>query len=245
MQDLSIPELREGSSGILNERLAALERLPTASYFKSEIEAKLAALAALPEAITRLPLAELLKLLDVTHDRWIRASHWVLSAAEACPTTPEALQRSIETIRERYVSGLDETRAPYAVEAAKARQRGETLAGDEALLRSIPTPDGQTLFAWLASYVEAGKEIGGGLSNRADKLGASGDASRAGALRSELIGLYGELRGAIRLQLKAQPALPRTLEADILGQLDEFQRLAVQRRKKGTPADATTTTTNA
>lgn len=237
MNDLSIRELREASSDLLEKRLASLARLPTGDYFKTAITEKLGAVAALPDSITKLPLSELLKLLDKSHDQWARTIHFLLRAAEECPTMPESTAKTVELIRERYMSGLNEIRDPYGVEAQRGRERAQKLPGDQAALTALATPDGRTLFDWVSNYVDAGKSIGGGLSGRADQLASSGDASQAGKLRSELIGLYGELRAAIRLQLKAQADLPRTLEDDILGNFDELQRLAVQRRKKAQPPE--------
>ena len=232
MNDLSIRELREASSDLLDKRMASLGRLPTGDYFKNAITEKLSAISALPDSITKLPLSELLRLLDKSHDQWARSIHYLVRAAEECPTMPESTGKTIELIRERYMSGLNETRDPYGVEAQRGRERAEKLPGDQNALTAVATPDGRNLFDWISSYVDAGKSIGGGLSGRADQLASSGDASQAGRLRSELIGLYGELRAAIRLQLKAQSDLPRTLEDDILGNFDELQRLALQRRKK-------------
>lgn len=237
MNDLSIRELLEGASELLDKRSAALARLPTGSYFKAAIAEKVTLLRALPESLATLPLAELLKLLDKNYDQWGRCIHYLLRAAEECPTMPTTHEDAVALVRGRYMTGLKELLEPYGVEAQRGRERSDLAVADEAVLRTIATPDGRNLFDWVSAYATAGKAIGGGLTGRADELSSAGDAPRAGVLRSETIGLFGELRAAIRLQLKAQPDLPRTLEADILGNFDELQRLAAQRRKKAPAAE--------
>lgn len=240
VNDLSVIELLNGSDDLLAGRQVHLLLLKNGAWFAGEVKRQRDALAAAPEPQKVLPRVERLRAEDQTSDAWGRAIHHLALALEACPTTSPTTREATNIVRQRYMTGLSETRAAYAVEAGEAARKKQLLdADDQARLAAVPAPNGETLLAWVEHYIAAGMALGVTLSGRADDLAVATPEANAGAQRSELIGLLGTLRADIRLALRVDPALPRTLEADVLGLFDEMQRLAEQRRNGPPPGGGT------
>jgi len=231
VHELSLTDLRSGLEDLLERRLPALERVPNGTWFASQFRTLRGAIAALPADTDALPLALRLRALDATHDAWGRALHHLVVAVEELPGAGAAAMRAAATVRAHYMTGLVETRSGYLIEAGRAQHRRATLAADAVALKAVSTPDGRTLDVWVERYIAAGEALAEALSGRSDEAASpsAADARTSQSLRSELIALIGDLRAVVRLALRADPSLPRTLEDDVIGAFLERQRLAEQR----------------
>lgn len=223
---LTIDEIENGIDDLLGKRADALAKLSAGASFKTLFARKREELRAIPKALRGLPRAEMLRVLDLTHDRHLRALDLFRRFLQVWPNSTPALAQAAALLVEEFVTGSGETQAPYAVEAQRAADRAGKIATHKAVLDGVMMPDGSPLTAAVQSYTSAGAELGATHSGRADDLAGRGDASRAGAIRGEVIGLFADLRTAIRRDLQANPGLSATLEADVLGFVDELQRLA-------------------
>lgn len=206
----------------------------------ARFEAKLRKLydgfAALPEAVLKMPLADVLASLDEGHDAWGRAIHFLARAVEEGPKELAPLAPVVALVRERYMPRLSEIQAAYAVQDQRGQDRLARLASDAPALGAVPTPDGRTLRDWIESYAVSGTKLGTTLGQRAEHLAGSSPTPGLASfteLRSGLIGTVGQLRRQIELDLDNDDALPRTLLSDVLGHLDEVVRLSEARAKTG------------
>jgi hypothetical protein len=107
-------------------------------------------------------------------------------------------------------------------------------------LRSIPLPEGRTLYDAAEAFVTSGESLAALLSQRADRLN---DAERgaARALRVQSIRMLTALRTG--LEVAAESGAPDT--ADVIGHLFGFldQRIALRLRPAPTTPTATTAPT--
>ncbi len=239
MRRLETVELRNVLRNLLTERQAALAKVTHGGQYQANLGAVLAALDNLPEGIAKLPLVELLALLDDDHDDWGKAIDYLMKAVEEGPAALAPLKPAVELVRSRYMARLAEVRAPYAVEDQRGRDRLGTLEADKAALDAITAVDGRPLSAWIADYATAGTKLGEGLSDRADTVGAATtpkDAATVQTLRSDAIRLIGNLRSQIELDILNNAETPRTLADDVLGYIDEISRLAEGRVRPAKPA---------
>ena len=118
----------------------------------------------------------------------------------------------------------EEMRASYADEAAAAKRRRETLEATPQLaadLALFPVPGGGTLLDWVGLHLGAGLHLSTLLSGRADL--DNGARRGAGVLRVQTVALLNRARAAVADDVEANPALPRDLDGQIFGFLDELE----------------------
>jgi len=234
MRRLETVELRNALRNLLTERLAALTKVTHGANYQANLQRVLTALDNLPEGLAKLPLVELLALLDIDHDDWGKAIDYLIRAIEEGPAALAPLRPVAELVRARYMTQLAEIRSPYAVEDQRGRDRLATLPADAATLDRVTALDGRALSAWISDYATAGTKLGDNLSNRADTVAAATaplDATTVQALRGEVLQIVGKLRNQIALDLEHNSDLPHTLQGDVLGYIDELSRLAELRAR--------------
>jgi len=229
---LSIAEIIVALHDLLDKRRSVLARLSSGNVFCKLLGDVLAQLEALPPALRGLPRSQLLKDFDQEHDRYLRVLNLIRQLLMLWPGATPAMLEASEGLDEHFVGSTD-GKLPYAKEVQLASTRAAKLESFRSVFDAVPTPDGGTLTALIERYLTAARALGDNLSGRADDLAARTDASQAAALRGRAVGLVGDLRTAVRRDLEADPALPRTLEADLLGYVDELDRLASGRVKSG------------
>jgi len=246
VRDLTIDELILALDDLLGKRGPELAKLSSGKSFRTLLSRIRGQLAALPEALRGLPRAELLRALDLNHDRRHRALSHLRQAIELWPDATAAMKRAAALLASDFVVEASETQAPYAVEAQKAEERLLKLPAAEPVLAAVSTPDGSTLVTWVRAFLEAGRTIGTTLSGRADDLATRPDGKQAGALRGTTIGLLSDLRTTVARELEADTdaTLPRSLDADIFGYVDELQRLAAARASNASNVAAPAGPTN-
>ncbi|MBI5496622.1 MAG: hypothetical protein HY904_16500 [Deltaproteobacteria bacterium] len=233
---LTIDEMERVIDDLLARRSPALARLSAGGIYRALLEKKQAELKALPPALRGLPRAEQLRLLDVDHDRCIRAINYLREALEAWPYATPAMRAASATLVTHFITGPGMTQKPYGVQSRVAAEAEPKLTTHGPALAAVPTPDGANLKVWVEKYVAAGKALGSSHSGRADDLAGRGDGAAAAPLRGALIGIFVDLRTAIARELEVNAALPRSLEDDVLGYLDELERLALARAAGPTAA---------
>lgn len=242
MLHLSINEIILSLHDLLERRGAALARVSSGAAYRKLLANVLAELEALPAAMRGLPRAELLRALDLSHDLNVRIMNLFRQLLVIWPEPTPAMASAAQVLGDHF-AGSSDSQLPYAKEAQLAAARAPKLDGFRPVLDAVPTPDGGTATALVERYLKAGSDLGDNLSGRADDRAARPDASRAGALRGRAIGLVSDLRTAIQRDREADPSLPATLEADVLGYVDELERLAASRAASPTgtapPADTT------
>ncbi|PKN56198.1 MAG: hypothetical protein CVU56_17445 [Deltaproteobacteria bacterium HGW-Deltaproteobacteria-14] len=242
MLHLSITEIILGLHDLLDKRGAALAKVSSGAAYRKLLTTVLAELEALPPAVRGLPRADLLKALDLSHDLYVRVMNLLRQLMAIWPDPTPAMTTAAEVLGQHFV-GSSDGQLPYAKEAQLAAARAPKLDAYRAVLDAVPTPDGRTVTALVERYLKTGQDLGDTLSARADDRAARADASRAGALRGRAIGLVSDLRTAIQRDREADPTLPATLEADLLGYLDELERLAASRAASPSASEAPATGT--
>lgn len=234
MRRLETLEFLNALTDLVTKRAEALGQVTYGVRFLAAANALIAGFAALPEAISRLPLSDLLALLDDEHDDWGAAIDHLIKAIEEGPDALAPLRPAAELVRSRYMSKRSEVLASYATQDQRGRDRLASLDADKGVLDRVTALDGRPLSAWLGDYANAGTKLGDGLAGRVDTLAAgstSADAKSVQTLRGETRTFVTKLRQQIQADLENNPALPRTLEADVLGYFDELSRLADARAK--------------
>lgn len=218
-------------------RSAALARVDGDGIFKDELTALLTELADLPPELRGIPMKELMREADASFDRdgmILRLSHQVIALLTA--PTADALA-AVGSIGELVPLGI--TRAPYSTEAAHAATHAEALERHRAALSAIALPcdDTPTLFAVVERFVKSGLELDRLSSQRGHVTREAGDRAGAGALRSRAIGALHALREHVARALRLKRELPRDLDGQIFGFLDELQRLAAERAARRAARD--------
>jgi|GEM_PF-4646468 len=137
------------------------------------------------------------------------------------------------------------TQQSYAAEAHHAQTIAPDLPSHEPALAAVSLPAEDTPNLWTVAqrFVASGVELDRLGSNRGQTVTMQGDRFGAGALRGRAIGTLHSLREHVARALEARDDLPRDLDGNIFGYLDELQRLATGRASGGERAsDAPTPT---
>ena len=239
MNDLELSELQTGLVELVRgERKNVLQRSQASVIYLPVLDALLDKTEALPAEALKLPRVELLKGADLRRDNLARAAYFLSQAVLSHPDSSPELEAAAALCVERFVPSLAVTRDTYAENTRKAGLHAGELTTHQAALARVPTPDGKTLADWMAAFVEAGAEVGRIHQGRSDELAVAGNREGAGPLRSEIVGALGELRVVVQREVATNPALSRTLEAEVFGYFDELQRLAAQRKASAAPSPA-------
>ncbi|MRG93318.1 hypothetical protein [Polyangium spumosum] len=216
---------------LLDKRRPDLLLSKAGAYYETDLEEQLAAIEALPPALTGAPLAATLDTLNDTHDGFGAAIYLTtevyLRLPSAIPSTVEAAQR----IRAAFIPQMVELSASYAVQADRAIERKPLLVSMKKDLEHFPLANGGTLLDAAKGFLDAGEQIHYALSDRADVPKAA--RKQAAQLRSSAVGVLGRLRDDLVREIKKNPALPRDLEAKVFGYLDTLE--AMQKDGKTSP----------
>ncbi|MRG96459.1 hypothetical protein [Polyangium spumosum] len=220
---LNLADLKLGLDDLLGQRLPALTQSSLGKSYVPALSIKKNLVDDLPPALTGgRPLAEELEETDGEYDGLGGAIYFTTEAYLRFPGADPILVAAAKRIRAAFIPELDELRDSYADEAAAATTREGKLTELEADLKLFPTAYGGTLHDWATAYVTTGKKLSTLLSQRAD-AGTDGRKS-AGKLRSECVALLNRVRGAVADDVAISPDLPRDLDAQVFGYLDELEQ---------------------
>ena len=184
-------------------------------------------LSNLPEELT-LPLTYELKITDGTHDDLGGSIYHFCRAYELNPTVG-ALSLIAKKIRDLYVPRLGELRKSYPDEAAKALENSRALEEMEEDLNKFPVGEGKTLYNWVSDFLDAGKELGRLLNQRA-KIKANTKIDNqmkqhAGGVRSSVIGTLNRFRATLKDEIAISTELQEDLDSRLFSFFDELNSL--------------------
>jgi len=229
MRNLSLTDLRAGLADLFHHRSDALKATQTGKLYGPMLAAKRKALDHLDDVAGR-PPGELSEA-DAQHDG-LGTAIWHQTEAVLCHpfTTPEQ-REAAKRIREAFIPDLGVLSDSYAEEAAAAEENRPKLVTLEAELRSLPTPDGKTLYDWASAFVEHGTKLAELLAARSQAKGVEFVRQQT-TLRVTTLGLLGRFRAALRDELAEHPQMPRDLDQRIFGKFDELVEKASPPSKK-------------
>jgi hypothetical protein len=209
----------------LDQRRALLEKSTVGTVYLPLLDQRRREIEALPPAVVEAgaPHADALRDTDLKHDALGEAIYFLGRALEEHPATPPEVRAAARGTRLWMVPRRAVLRRSYADEAAAALDHRRELAGMEAQLRLVPVPGG-TLYDWAQEYIATGEALHELLTKRADAAPTIDQKTRlaAGHLRSSTLGLLNRMRQALTDELAANPNLPRDLEAQLFGYMDEL-----------------------
>ncbi|MDC0745061.1 hypothetical protein [Polyangium mundeleinium] len=224
MRYLSLAALKVAFADLFGERHAALVQSGAGKTYEPILLAKKQQIDALPVALTGgKPLAEAIAEADDMHDGFGAAIWHLTEAYGRWPKAPPHVRTAIERVRAAFIPQLDDLQATYVKEVHAAIENRKRLESLKADLQLIPVADGRTLLDWVEGYVGAAEQIGALLSQRADAdTGARRDAGR---IRTATLAVLGRFRGALGDEIAVNPALPRDLDAQVFGFIDQLGQM--------------------
>ena len=231
MRNLTLGDLDIGLRDLLTERHANLTLLICRQVYLPQIQAQYALIEALAPALAGRALADELGEADFLHDGFGGGIWDYTEALLHAPDVSEATRAAVKRVREAFVPRRSLLADSYAEEAAAAKKNQPKLAELEADLKSLPLPDGKSLYDWALGFVEAGNTLGTLLSARASVEADAHNDGKNNQLRKSTIKLLHRFREAVRDEIELHASLPRDLEGRIFGLLDE---LSARRAKKKT-----------
>lgn len=231
MRNLTLADLGEGLADLLDHRAKSLESTQTGKLYGPILAAKRKAVDHALKVALETKAGDLSET-DAQHDG-LGGAIWHFTEAVLCqPFVAVERREAARRIRDAFIPDLSVLSDSYADEAAAAKANRPKLNALEAELRMLPTPDGHTLYEWALAFVDKGDELARKLAARTQ--GSALEAFRQQtALRVTTIGLIGRFRASLRDELKENPALPATIEADLFSGLDGLS----QRRAESNPAN--------
>lgn len=236
MRSLTLDDLRLGFKDLLEAHAEDLERSVTGKLYRPLLEQKAAEIESLrASALGKAPFAAELAEADAAHDALGAAIHYMTQALLLHPGIDETTKDLAQRAQQTFVPALGILQARYADQAAFALRKRPAFDELRPELERIPMPDGSSLAAWVAAFLDQGDRIGRLLDERAE-AGVKEEKSprRPGAVRSSALGLLGRFRQAIRDEAAMNRDLPDDYEARLfafLEQLDQTRAEAAKRRK--------------
>lgn len=221
MRHILLESLQIGLDDLLSKRLPALQsfangaaNIPLLTMYQNRI-------ADLPKVLLGRPLVDELETTDELHDNLGGGVFYITEAYLRHGNTSPEIIAAAKQIRAELIPALDSLSATYESEASMARLHRDRLTSLKPLLDLFPVVGG-TLYDWANEFVTAGEKIDQLLSKRADAK----DRAEASALRSDTIGLLNRLRKSLKAEQKANPALPKDLDAQVFGYFDLLESKA-------------------
>lgn len=239
MQHLTLSDLKLGLTDLFDKRRSALQRSSAGKTYEPMLAKKLDEISALPPAVVGgKAFAAELDETDTEHDGLGKAVWHMTEAYLQHPHVSQETAAAAARIRRAFIPALSELKASYADEATAALERKKILEEHKADLERFPVAEGETLYHWISGFLDAGERLHTTLSDRADVKETS--RKGAGALRAATIGLLSRLRAGLADEVEHTPELPRDLDAQVFGYLDELHapRAAAARAKKAKKAAA-------
>jgi hypothetical protein len=137
------------------------------------------------------------------------------------PLASQARKDVALRVRQTFLPALSYLTLPHADEVLNAKKNRDHLPEMKTDLESFKVED-QSLYEVVVAFLDAGDTRGKLLSQQASQEAASAtDRTEAARLRPKVIGLLGNLRGAMLDEVTHTPTLPPNLEAQVFGLLDD------------------------
>jgi hypothetical protein len=237
LRHIPLSSLYLGLEDLFGKRRQSLVSFANGAANEKLLVAQRDRIKALPPELLGRPLVDELSNTDARHDGVGAAIWFTVEAYERHPDTTPDLLAAGRKIRAAFITGLDELKATYEVEAEAAKRRRTSLVDLKAELTMFPVAGGLTVLEWATQFVDAGEQLSTLLSKRADAKARK----LAGEIRARTVGLLNRVRAALLDEMSNDPALPATLEQDVFGYLDDMEEKAAEayaEEKKAAPAKA-------
>jgi hypothetical protein len=221
----TINDIRLFLDDVIEKRKASLLLLSAGAKLHKLFSNLRDSLLALPiSGPQNLPLTKELDAADGAFDGDGRFIFYMYEAYQNLPGFDPVLLAALKLVRDRFVPTLDVLSKNYRDEAAWVKERQEELSTYEKTLKTFPIVGGKTLYDVAVDFIEQGRLLSDLLSDRAIQLDAEVSKSRKDVSRilNSTIGLVGQCRSAIDIELKADDSTPRDLEAQVLGYYDQL-----------------------
>jgi hypothetical protein len=248
MRNLTLGDLKIGLKDLFDNRAVHYQLTTMGGSYIPLLAAKRKAIDALPASLTgSRPLADELSATDDRHDGFGYAILRGCESILALPTASPELKKSARDTMTTFVPEVRALHDSYGDEAAVAHKNRVHLEQLEALLKSIPVPTGETMYAWVKAFLDEGDKLGKLLSDRALIEAGTFSAGEITSLRMSTIGLIRRFRDGVADEMAENKELPRNLDALIFGYFDELSERRAKSPKTDVaaaeakpPADATT-----
>lgn len=237
---LSLTSLKLGLKDLFEKRHDDLNLSKAGQFYEPALKEQREEIDALPPILTGgAPLAKELDDLDGVHDGLGAAIFYVTEVYFRLPNAAPATVEAARRVRAAFIPELGELSATYATEAERAIARKPLLSSMKTDLELFPLVGGGTLLDTATSFLAAGEQLHGMLSDRADAT--PGSRKEAAALRSATLGVIGRLRADLAREVSKNPALPRDLDQRVFGYFDTLEAMHISpakgaKAKAGEPA---------
>lgn len=233
MRNLTLDDLRLGLKDLLEDHDEDLDRSITGKIYRPLIAQKRAELEGMSETAERsLPFAAELAEVDAAHDALGASIHHLTQAIILNPAIHPDTKDIAARAQQAFVPTLGVLQSRYADQAAHAHRKRPIFDTLRPELERIDVPGGSNLAEWVVTFLDQGDRIGRLLDKRAE-AGVGGETSlNGGALRSNVIGLLGRFRQAIRDEVTSGATLPSDYEARIFAFIDQLDRTRAEANKR-------------
>ncbi|MBK9259044.1 MAG: hypothetical protein IPM54_04340 [Polyangiaceae bacterium] len=232
-QMLTLGDLKQGLDDLLTTRQAALALTRVGKAYEDLLKQKRAQMDAVPNELGGgKPVPELLATTDAEHDGYGTAIYYLTEAYLHLPNIDTDVLEAIMHIRASLIPSLEQLRDSYADEAEAALRRKSALPALAADLMRVPVVGG-SLQNWATAFVEAGARLQKLLEQPEDD-GAT-QRKEAQRLRVETIGLLNHARTVILDEIASRPTLPRHLDTQIFGYLDDLEKFRSTNARPSAP----------
>lgn len=225
---------------LLGAKRASLEETLAFKLYGPSLAGLLDKISGVQKSLSAKPLSEELKAADLKHDTSAKAVYYICRGLIGLSTLDGETRSMLNSVRDTFVPALAPLQKSYEDEAFAAKQREGALESMKPQLEAFPVGS-TTLYGLLKDHISAGAEIEQLLSARAETT-AEEEANRvkdAGILRSQAIGLLGQLRETLAHEVATNTALPRDLESVAFSYFDQLSESREGRRPKPKPEAGT------
>jgi hypothetical protein len=235
----SLNTIRRGTQNLFSERADALDASKAGIYHKDELLECLAAVDALPEAVTSAPYKVELRSTDQRHDGLGRVIYYVTEACFHDPDASTATRENARLIRDAFIPSLEELTDSYATEAERAKKRQASVASMADTLKTfaLPWDASRTLFDVVTAFLAEGQKLNTLLNDRADV--PKGVQAQALQVRTKAMAVLNRFRKDLKKEIARNPKLPQDLEQRVFGFYDTLHEM----ESSGKPAGTTTGST--
>jgi len=193
MRKLTADDLFLGLRDLLTTRRADLDASAIGVAYAPQFVSRAAQLEELTtRQTTRVNVTELANA-DGEHDGFGQGVWLYTEAILVTPSVSEDTRKAALRIREAFIPERSMLIDTYAEEAARAKRNRPKLADLENDLKSLPVPEGKTLYDWVKAFLDAGDSLDKLLSDR-----STAEAAPSGTivttLRANPIGLLRPFR---------------------------------------------------
>jgi hypothetical protein len=224
MRNLTLQDVKAALPDLLDMRADALAPTHAGQIFLPMLSNLRRKLDALPEGDDGELVAALARE-DARHDGFASALWYAVEAYLRLPVLEPGERGGLERLRDQLLPRPSELSAPYAHEAALAKERAAALTPDlRAVLERYPVRGGATLLDWMHGYFESGERLQRLLSQRSveESFGSAYEPIDAGRLRGRAVNLLAQLRDTLKHELHAEPERWQQIDDTVFSYFDQL-----------------------